>query len=133
MMDPPPTDLQLNSPAVLSPVDNEAELHLRLPMEEREDGSVIIDLMPLAEPPPDECITPEPDPFNPEIMVCRNTIPSQRLGEYQGPTEEEEFGSAIPRAGVRLSDDATAEANATQTGVGGFTSQGGEVRVKIDF
>ncbi|MEM7667214.1 MAG: hypothetical protein AAF250_15265 [Pseudomonadota bacterium] len=131
-MDTPPVE----APAELNVVSAEATggVEPHLPMEERDDGSVLIDLMPLTTPPSvADCLLPEPDPFNPEIVVCGNATPPPRLGPQVGPTEEEEFGSAIPRAKVRLSEDATAELNGTQTGVGGFTSQGGEVRVKIDF
>lgn len=132
MMDVSPVEMPAE-PAVAS-ADAVEGVEPHLPMEERDDGSVLIDLMPLVAPQPvADCLLPEPDPFNPEIVVCGNTTPPPRLRPQVGPTEEEEFGSAIPRAKVRLSEDATAELNGTQTGVGGFTSQGGEVRVKIDF
>jgi hypothetical protein len=43
------------------------------------------------------------------------------------------FGSAVPRARIKLSDTASAEANLINQGVGGFDADGGEVRLKIDF
>lgn len=102
--------------------------------ETRADGRVVIDLTQLAPPPPpsDQCGEAAPDPFNPEIVVCTATGPSPRLGPVVGPVDEE-FGSAIPRARIRLSDTASAEANAINQGVGGFNANGGEVRLKIDF
>ena len=104
-----------------------------LPSERREDGTLVIDLKPLA-PPPTDCAAQEPDPFNPEIIVCRETVTSPRLGSDYGPSADElAEGSAIPRARVRLSDEAEAEANVINKGVGGFNANGGEVRVKIDF
>ena len=97
------------------------------------DGRVVIDLTRLVPPPPAEpCAAQTPDPLNPEIVVCTAAGPSPRLGPAVGPVDEE-FGSAIPRARVRLSDTASAEANATAPGVGGIPAQGGEVRLKIDF
>ncbi|MDP4605650.1 MAG: hypothetical protein NWS68_05810 [Erythrobacter sp.] len=97
------------------------------------DGRVVIDLTQYVPPPPaEECAGETPDPFNPEIVVCRDSGPSPRLGPVVGPADEG-FGSAIPRARVKLSDTATAEANATAPSVGGWNAQGGEVRLKIDF
>jgi hypothetical protein len=87
--------------------------------------------IPLA-PPPQECATEETDPFNPEIVVCKQTAASPRLGPMVGPVDDG-FGSAIPRARIKLSDTASAEANAINKGVGGFNANGGEVRLKIDF
>lgn len=49
-----------------------------------------------------------------------------------GPVDDG-FGSAIPRAQIRLSDTASAEANLIKQGVGGFDADGAEVRVKIEF
>ncbi|AWW74286.1 hypothetical protein CD351_07580 [Erythrobacter sp. KY5] len=105
-----------------------------LPTTTRDDGSLLIDLTPLA-PPPTECLDEsEPDPFNPEIIVCRETVLSPRIGPTYGPTAAElTEGSAVPRARMRLSEDAEAEANVIKKGVGGFDADGAEVRVKIDF
>ena len=99
---------------------------------ERADGTLVIDLTQLIPPPPTGCVADEPDPFNPEIVVCKATGPSLRLGRVVGPVDEE-FGSAIPRARIKLSDKAEAQANATNPSVGGWNAQGGEVRLKIDF
>jgi hypothetical protein len=99
---------------------------------EKADGSVVIDLTQLMPPPPSDCIAEEPDPFNPEIVVCKTTTPSPRLGPMVGPVDEG-FGSAIPRARIKLSDTASAEANVAKSPVGGFDADGAEVRVKIDF
>lgn len=97
------------------------------------DGRVVIDLTQFVpRPPAEECAGETPDPFNPEIVVCEQGKPSARLGPVVGPADEG-FGSAIPRAQVKLSDTATAEANATAPSVGGWNAQGGEVRLKIDF
>jgi hypothetical protein len=46
---------------------------------------------------------------------------------------DDAFGSAIPRARIKLSDTASAEANVHNTPVGWFNANGGEVRLKIDF
>ena len=103
--------------------------------EPQPDGSVVIDLTQLLPPPPpsDQCSEAAPDPFNPEIVVCTATGPSPRLGPVVGPVDEEVFGSAIPRARIKLSDTASAEANGINQSVGGFNANGGEVRLKIDF
>lgn len=106
-----------------------AEPHL--PTETKPDGTLVIDLKPLA-PDQTECIQPEPDPFNPEIIVCRKTALSPRIGPEPLP-ETDDFGNAIPRARLRLSENAEIEANALNQGVGGFNANGGEVRLKIDF
>ena len=101
-------------------------------MESRADGSLVIDLTQLVPPPPMDCAGPEADPFNPEIVVCDSSAPSPRLGPMVGPVDDG-FGSAIPRARIKLSDTASAEANVHNTPVGGFNANGGEVRLKIDF
>ncbi len=121
-------------PAPRTPIEQvEDSASTNLPTVERADGSLLIDLMPLAEP-PTQCVTEEPDPLNPEIIVCRETAPSPRLGADNGPTADAVlFGSAVPRARIRLSDNAELEANAADAGVGGWNGQGGEVRLKIDF
>lgn len=93
------------------------------------DGRVVIDLTQFVPPPPAEPCTDTPaDPLNSEIVVCAATGPAPRLGPV-----DDGFGSAIPRASIRLSDTASAEANATAPAVGGINAQGGEVRLKIDF
>lgn len=122
---PPPT----SAPA---PVVAEAEVPTHLPMEQRADGTLVIDLLPLAPPPPGECVAEEPDPLNPEIVVCRKTAPSPSIGPDILP-DVDDFGIGIPRARFRLSDTAAIELNGTSPGVGGFNAQGGEVRLKIDF
>ena len=126
MIDEPPVLPVYNLPSEQTP-------KVELPTNVRPDGSLVIDLTSLA-PPPTECIAEEPDPLNHEIIVCRDTLLSPRLGADYGPTADEVVeGSAVPRARVRLSDDAEAEANVINKGVGGFNANGGEVRVKIDF
>jgi hypothetical protein len=117
-------------PQIAAPASDTA-VTPHLPMERQSDGSLVIDLLPLA-PPPKECAEPDPDPFSPEIVVCRAAGPSPRLGPAIGP-EDDGSASAIPRARLKLSDKAAAEANATAPSVGGWNAQGGEVRLKIDF
>jgi len=98
-----------------------------------EDPKVAIDLMQFAPPPPaEECTDAPADPLTSEIVVCAPAGPAPRLGPTVGPVDEE-FGSAIPRARIKLSESAEAEANATAPAVGGINAQGGEVRLKIDF
>ena len=126
MIDEPPPPLDPQQPQT-------QEVATGLPTEERADGSLLIDLTPLA-PPPTACAREEPDPFNPEIVVCRETVTSPRLGSDYGPSADELVeGSAIPRAKWQISEDAAAEANVINKGVGGFNANGGEVRLKIDF
>lgn len=97
------------------------------------DGRVVIDLTQLVPPPAVEPCRDQPaDPFNPEIVVCEATAPSPRLGPMVGPVDDG-FGSAIPRARIKLSDTASAEANLIKQGVGGFDADGAEVKLKIDF
>jgi hypothetical protein len=130
MLDEPPhTPVELAEPS-----QGEVQvIEPHLPTETREDGSVVIDLSGLA-PPPTECLDREPDPFNPEIVVCRETALSPRLGADYGPSVDEVVeGSAIPRARLRLSEDAEAEANVTNNGVGGWNANGGEFRAKFKF
>lgn len=124
--EPPPT----TGTSVAAPVI-EAEVPAQLPMTQRPDGTLVINLLPLA-PPPAECVAEEPDPFNPEIVVCRETAASPRIGPDLLP-DVDDFGNAIPRARLKLSDTAAAEANAINKGVGGWNANGGEVRLKIDF
>lgn len=97
------------------------------------DGRVVIDLTQFVPPPPvEECTGETPDPFTSEIVVCRESGPSPRIGPQIGSVDDG-FGSAIPRARIKLSDKAAAEANVHNTPVGGFNANGGEVRLKIDF
>lgn len=128
MIDIPPP-----MPEVAPVAAGQGEAHTpALPTETREDGTLVIDLLPLAPPPPAQCIAEEPDPLNPEIIVCRQTAPSPRIGPDILP-DVDDFAIGIPRARLRLSDTATLEANATAPGVGGLNAQGGEVRLRIDF
>ena len=127
MTEPPP------SPPEAPPVHAEKgpEVAPHLPMESRADGTLVIDLLaPL--PRQQDCELDEPDPFTSDIVVCRDSGPSPRIGPQIGPVDEE-FASAIPRARIKLSDTAAAEANLHNTPVGGFNANGGEVRLKIDF
>lgn len=128
MTEPPPSPPE---PPQLS-AEIEAEAPASLPMQQRADGTLVIDLTQLTPPPPSECIADVPDAFNPEIVVCAASTPAPRLGPVVGPVDDG-FGSAIPRARIKLSDTASAEANATAPAVGGINAQGGEVRLKIDF
>lgn len=97
------------------------------------EGRVVIDLTQFVpQPPAGECLADDPDPLNPAIVVCEATGPSPRLGPMIGPVDEE-FGSAIPRARIKLSETAEAQANVHNTPVGGFNANGGELRLKIDF
>ena len=116
---PPPAIAEAEAPSV--PLD------LREP-----DGRVVIDLMQLRPPPAPDCPDQPADPLNPEIVVCAETGPAPRLGPVVGPVDDG-FGSAIPRARIKLSDNAEAEANLIKQGVGGFDADGAEVKVKIDF
>ena len=125
MIDAPP-------PAEIAPETEEGEVAPHLPMEQRADGTLVINLLPLAPPPAGECLSEESDPLNPEIVVCRQSAPSPRIGPNVLP-DVDDFAIRIPRARVKLSDTAAAEANATAPSVGGWNAQGGEVRLKIDF
>ncbi|KWV92620.1 hypothetical protein [Erythrobacter sp. YT30] len=131
-MDEPPIEIEIAEQTQTGGVAAGAPAETELKMEMRDDGTVVIDLMPLA-PPPQDCVEEEPDPFNPEIIVCARTQPSPRFGAQNLPTDEDQFGSAVPRARLKLSDNAEAEANAINQGVGGWNANGGEVRLKIDF
>lgn len=124
MFDEPP-------PPEPAPLRAKAEAQALLPAPA--EGRVVIDLTRLVpEPPPGDCIADDPDPLDPAIVVCETTGPSPRLGPVVGPVDEE-FGSAIPRARIKLLETAEAEANLHNTPVGGFNANGGEVRLKIDF
>jgi len=103
-----------------------------LPSETRADGSLVIDLTPLA-PPSEMCAEQEPDPFNPEIFVCRKTGQSPRLGAELPFADALTFGNAVPRARLKLSSDAEAQANITNSSVGGWNAQGAQAKVKLEF
>lgn len=103
-----------------------------LPTTTKPDGTLVIDLKPLA-PEPTTCVEENANPFNPTILVCSRTEPDPRLGEPLGPVDEILFASAIPRAKVKLSENAEGQANAIKKSVGGFDADGGELRVKIEF
>lgn len=113
-----------DDPAIAAPASppvlpaQAAEAPPNLPMEQRADGTLVIDLLQRTPLPPPECAPEEPDPFNPEIVVCETMPNSPRLGPLVGPVDDG-FASAIPRARIKLSDTASAEANATAPGVGG--------------
>lgn len=123
------TDLPPPSLTQAPPVN--AELPAAPQIVQRAHSTLVIDLMPPA-PPPQACAAEVPDPFNAEIVVCQETVPSPRLGPSIGP-QDDGFASLIPRARIKLSDKAAAEANGINYGVGGFNANGGEVRLKIDF
>ena len=88
-------------PPVVTEQQDAADVAPDLPTEQRPDGALVIDLTPLA-PPPTECAELlEPDPFDPEIVVCGETVLSPRIGPDYGPSAAELVeGSAIPRARV---------------------------------
>ena len=136
MQDVPPAELPPEPPAVEAPAPKQDKGDAHLAMEERADGTVVIDLKQLApkSSEDEECLERDPNPLDEEIVVCREATTDQRLTTAYGPVDEpDEFASAIPRARVKLSDNAEAEANAISKGVGGFNANGGEVKVKIDF
>ncbi|WP_322897903.1 hypothetical protein [Erythrobacter sp. T5W1-R] len=92
---------------------------------------LVIDI--LAPPPAaEDCRAHDADPFYPEIVVCQKVAPSARLTREIGP-EVDDFDNAIPRARLKLSEAAEAEANLINKGVGGWNANGAEVRLKIDF
>lgn len=135
MIDGPPEPLRIELPIEVPPsyeVVGTAVSADELPTETLEDGTVRIDLTGLA-PAPEHCLEGEPDPFNPEILVCREKELSPRLGAVYGPTEDIIFGSAVPRARLKLSESAEAQANTIKKAVGGWDADGAEVRVKLDF
>jgi hypothetical protein len=102
-----------------------------------EEGRVVIDLTQFVPPRSAEACTDAPaDPLNSDIVVCAESGPAPRLGARVGPLVgpvDDGFGSAIPRARIKLSDHAEAQANLQNNPVGGFNANGGEVRLKIDF
>ena len=103
-MDEPPAIVIPDAPVEQrgTSLDLPAATDTDLPMTQRSDGSLVIDLMPLA-PAPQQCAQEEPDPFNPTILVCRKTEPDPRLGaDYDPRTEELLFGSDVPRAPENL-------------------------------
>jgi len=126
MMDDPPPPAEVPS-AIVATQAPATPL-----MEQRADGTLVVDLMQLVPPPPSDCVVDEPDPFNPEIVVCDTSAPTQRLGPQVGPVDDG-FASAIPRARIKLSENAEAQANVAKTPVGGFDADGAEVRLKIGF
>jgi hypothetical protein len=114
-------------------VFSETEISAAPLAEPRPDGTLVIDLTRIVPPPSSqECADTVPDPFNSEIVVCKAPVAVPRLGPMVGPVDDG-FGSAVPRARVKLSDNASAELNLHNAPVGGFNANGGEVRLNIDF
>ncbi|MEL6877414.1 MAG: hypothetical protein AAGL68_04875 [Pseudomonadota bacterium] len=110
-----------------APAEDVVEPHL--PMEERPDGTLVIDLAPLGQPVAD-CEQREPDPVNPEIVVCRKLDGDQRIASAP---QVDGFGNAVPRAQIQLSEDASVSLNAEQKGVGGIPANAALITVEIDF
>ena len=135
MQDAPPADLPPEPPSAMAQDDQSGVVETPLSIEERDDGSLLINLRPLAPTPAEEeCIESDPNPLDNGIIVCGKTETDQRLTSAYGPIDEpDDFGSAVPRARVKLSDTAEAEANVIKKGVGGWDADGAEVKVKIDF
>lgn len=100
-------------------------------LSKRADGSLVINVLNRPSL-PEKCHTSDADPFDPAIIVCRQTASSPRLSKMIGP-EIDDFGSAIPRARVKLSDEAEGQVNLINKGVGNWHANGDEVRRKIDF
>lgn len=117
-------------PAGDKPADRTGDQNL--PSQKRADGTLVIDLMPLA-PAPQTCLEEAPDPFNPTIVVCGRTEPDPRLGTVLPPAQDILFGSAVPRARLKLSENSEAQANTIKKSVGGFDADGAEVRWKLEF
>ncbi|WFL77522.1 hypothetical protein P7228_00210 [Altererythrobacter arenosus] len=98
-------------------------------IEVREDGSTTIDI--LLPPPAPACVENEPDPFQNEIVVCRDVGNVHRL-VHAVPGDAIE-GSAIPRAEFKLSENATASADAEARAVGNTPANAAIVNVKVKF
>ena len=131
MFGPPPEPSNNDQVIIEVEASNEVQPHLQT--DTRADGVVVIDLSSIG-PPANECLGYESDPFNPEIVVCREAALSPRLDPTYGPSSDELIeGSAVPRAQVQLSKDVEAEANVTNSGVGGWKASGGEVKARIKF
>jgi len=134
MQDLPPAELPIEPTVAVAPATESEAIVPAVSLEEREDGSVVIDLKTLVpKPEAEECLERDPNPLEPGIVVCGQTAADQRIDPQYGPTDDKEFGSAIPRAKVRLSDNAETEANVIKKGVGSFDADGAEVKIKIDF
>lgn len=98
----------------------------------RPAAPLVIDILAPAPSLAEDCAAREADPFSPEIIVCQPAKASPRLTKSIGP-EIDDFGNAIPRARVKLSEHAEAQANLINKSVGGWNANGAEVRLKIDF
>ena len=117
-------DIPPEQPLAALVARDDVEQHL--PMEEREDGSLVIDLMPLNE----QCQDTQPDPINPTIVVCRTRNTDQRV-DNQPPVDA--FGNAIPRARLKLSENSALSLDAKEKAVGGHTANAALVTVTVDF
>lgn len=93
---------------------------------------LVIDVLAPAPPPPGDCAGHVADPFQSEIIVCQQAEAAPRLAKSIGP-EVDDFGNAIPRARLKLSENAEAQANLINKSVGGWNANGAEVRLKIGF
>ena len=136
MQDVPPAELPPDPPRAEAPAAKPEQVDTQPPIKERADGTIVVDLKRLAAKAPqdEECLERDPNPLDEGIVVCRETTTDQKLTSNYGPADDpDEFGSAVPRAKFRLSDDATGELNATNPAVGGFNAQGVEAKVRIDF
>jgi hypothetical protein len=125
---PPPVPIDLSETA-------QAQVETHLPMEERPDGSLVIDLTPLENKDRvEQCVQTDPNPLENGILVCRVLTTDQRLSESRDVSSDDlTFGSAVPRARFRLSKDTAGEINGTAPSVGGWNAQGTEVRIRIGF
>ncbi|MEL6530391.1 MAG: hypothetical protein AAFQ27_10545 [Pseudomonadota bacterium] len=136
MQDAPSAELPAEPLAVEVTAGSPEQASESLPaVTERADGTIVVDLTRLApRPEAQECIASDPNPLDNAIIVCGEGATDQRVYSSYGPADEPgEFGSAIPRARVKLSDNVEAEANVIKKGVGGWDANGAEVKVKIDF
>jgi hypothetical protein len=98
----------------------------------RPAAPLVIDILAPAPSLFEDCPVREADPFQSEIIVCQQAKASPRLTKSIGP-ELDDFGNSVPRARLKLSEHAEAEANLINMGVGGWNANGAEVRLKIDF
>ena len=104
-------------------------------MEQRADGTLVIDLLPLA-PPPSACVAE-----NPTLSILKSSSAAKpgafraRIGPRIFLPDVDDFGIGIPRRRhlrlIRYGNDArpTPSTRASEAS----NANGGEVRLKIDF
>ena len=98
-------------------------------IEEKADGSVVVDI--LTPPAESQCVEEEPDPFQNEIVVCRDIGSQNRLSAVPTPSDQE--GQGMKKAEIHLSENSVLSITGEQKSVGGTPANAAMINLKIKF